>query len=313
MGQTQYKVGFISTIKREKMKHLILVLGLAISLGTTFVRAQQDPHYTFYRYNMNLINPAYAGANEGAELTLGLRSQWAGVDGAPESQSALFSMPVGANVGLGVSILNDQTFIENQTWVSVDFSYKLQLDVSHTLYMGLKASGNSYSANTSGLVTYGMGQDGTLMDFDSRFMPNVGVGVYLKHERYFASLSAPKLLTPDRLEENDGNAFLSTDKRHLYLAGGYDFSLGKNLKLQASSMLRYVEASPISLDLTSIFDFGQRFKFGASYRFDEALSGMFMFDISSGLHVGYAYEAALENSINNVDNSSHELFMRLTM
>ena len=295
------------------MKNLILVLTLILTLCPMSINAQQDPHYTFYRYNMNLINPAYAGSSEGAELTLGLRSQWAGVEGAPESQSALFSMPVGSNVGLGVSILNDQTFIENQTWVGVDFSYELTLNNEYTLFFGLKASGNSYSANTAGLITYSMGQDGTLMDFENRFTPNVGAGVYLKHERFFISLSAPKLLTPDRLEERDGSAYLSTDKRHVYLAGGYDFALGKNLKLQTSSMLRYVEASPISWDLTSILDFGQRFKFGTSYRLNEALSGMFMFDVSSGFHIGYAYEAALENAINDVDNSSHELFMRLTM
>lgn len=295
------------------MKHLILVLGLAMTLGTKSTFAQQDPQYTFYRYSMNLINPAFAGSSESAELTLGLRSQWAGVQGAPESQSALFSMPVGANVGLGVSILNDQTFIENQTWVAIDFSYRLKLNEDYTLYLGLKASGNSYSANTTGLVTYGMGQDGTLLDFENRFTPNIGAGAYLKHEDFFVSLSAPKLMTPDRLEESDGSAFLSTDRRHIYLSGGYDFRLGKNMNLQASSMLRYVDASPISVDLTSIFDFGQRFKVGASYRLDEALSGMFMFDISSGLHIGYAYEASMENDINNMDNSSHELFMRLTM
>ena len=295
------------------MKDLILILAIVMGLGSQAICAQQDPHYTFYRYNMSLINPAYAGSSEGAELTLGLRSQWAGVEGAPESQSALFSMPVGSNVGLGVSILNDQTFIENQTWVGIDFSYRIKLNDMYTLYMGLKASGNSYSANTTGLVTYGMGQDGTLMDFNNRFTPNVGIGAYLKHTDYFVSLSAPKLLTPDRLETNDGSAFLSTDRRHIYLVGGYDFKLGKNLSLQASSMLRYVDASPLSLDMTAILDFGQRFKFGTSYRVDEALSGMFLFDISSGFHIGYAYEASMENEINNIDNSSHELFMRLTM
>ncbi len=295
------------------MKNLVLVLGISICLYSQQMAAQQDPQYTFYRYNMNLVNPAYAGTSESTELTLGLRSQWAGVEGAPQSQSALFSMPVGSNVGLGVSILNDQTFIENQTWVAIDFSYKLKLNEDYTLFLGLKASGNSYSANTTGLVTYGMGQDGSLLDFDSRFTPNVGVGAYLKHESYFISLSAPKLLTPDRLEERNGNAIMSTDRRHIYLVGGYDFILNKHMTLQTSSMLRYVDASPVSVDFTSILDFGEKFKFGTSYRVSEALSGLIMFDISSGFHIGYAYEAALETSINDVDNSSHELFMRLTM
>ena len=275
--------------------------------------AQQDPQYAFYRFNMNLFNPAFAGTGESGELTLGLRSQWAGVEGAPESQSAIFSTPMGNNVGLGVSILNDQTFIENQTWVAVDFSYRLRLNSNYELFLGLKASGQSYSANTNGLTTYGLGQDGTLNDFNSRFNPNVGMGVYLRASNHFLSLSAPKLLTPDRLEERDGEAFLSMDRRHLYLAGGYDFLLSKELTLEASSMLRYVDASPLSLDVTAILDFGQKFRLGASYRVDAAVSGLFLFDISPKFNVGYAYEAAIQNSINAVDNSSHELFMRLRM
>lgn len=275
--------------------------------------AQQDPQYAFYRFNMNLFNPAYAGTGEAGELTLGLRSQWAGVEGAPESQSALFSAPMGNNVGLGVSILNDQTFIENQTWVAVDFSYRLRLNDSYELFLGLKGSGQSYSANTTGLTTYSTGQDGTLNDFNSRFTPNVGIGFYLRNANHFIALSAPKLLTPDRLQEQDGEAFLSNDRRHVYLAGGYDFLLNKDWTLEASSMLRYVDASPISLDLTAILDFGQKFKFGASYRVDAAVSGLFLFDIGPKFNIGYAYEAAIQNSINAIDNSSHELFMKLAL
>lgn len=295
------------------MKVIYRITLIPFLISCLLSNAQQDPQYAFYRYNMNLFNPAFAGSGEGGEFVLGLRSQWAGVQGAPESQSALFSTPMGNKVGLGVSILNDQTFIENQTWAAVDFSYRLRLNDSYELFMGLKASGQNYSANTAGLTTYGVGQDGTLSDFNSRFTPNVGVGFYLKHATHFISLSAPKLLTPDRLQEQDGEAFLSMDRRHVYLAGGYDFILSKTLTLQASSMFRYVDASPISFDLTTIIDIGQKFKVGASYRYDAALSGLFLFNISPKFNVGYAYEAALQNSISAVDNSSHELFMRLAL
>src|SRR6056297_3359968 len=156
----------------------------AFFLLSTGISAQQDPNYTFYRYNMNLYNPAYAGSSERGELILGLRSQWAGVEGAPESQSAIFGTPLGKNVGIGISILNDRTFIEQQTWLAVDFSYRVRLNGSTDLYLGLKGSANSYDANTQGLVTYGVGQDGTLMNLESRFSPNVGAGAYLKGDRY---------------------------------------------------------------------------------------------------------------------------------
>tara|TARA_R110002012_G_scaffold72738_2_gene185826 strand:+ start:28025 stop:28915 length:891 start_codon:yes stop_codon:yes gene_type:complete len=275
--------------------------------------AQQDPNYTFYRYNMNIYNPAFAGSSEAAEFSLGIRSQWAGIEGAPESQSAIFGMPVGKNVGLGVSILNDKTFIEQQTWMAIDVSYNIQLDEEHTLYFGIKGSANSYDANTQGLVTYGVGQDGALVDYDSRFTPNVGAGVFLKHDRYFASLSVPKLLTPDRLQERDGNAYLGTDRMHAYLSGGYTFLLGKTLDLKTMGMFRYVDASPISVEVTGILDFGERFEFGASYRYDESISGLFLFNISNGFNLGYAYETSIQNPIDGLDNNTHELFMRLKM
>ncbi|SNZ00807.1 type IX secretion system membrane protein PorP/SprF [Flagellimonas pacifica] len=290
----------------------LIVPVMALVLSTT-VSGQQDPNYTFYRYSMNIYNPAFAGSSEAAELALGIRSQWAGIEGAPESQSAIFGMPVGKNVGLGVSILNDRTFIEQQTWLAIDVSYYIQLDEEHKLYFGIKGSANSYDANTDGLVTYGVGQDGALMDYESSFTPNVGAGAYLKHDRYFASLSVPKLLTPDRLQEKDGNAYLGVDRMHAYLSGGYSFILGKTLDLKTMGMLRYVDASPISLELTGILDFGERFEFGASYRFDESLSGMFLFNISNGFNLGYAYETAIQNSIDGLDRNTHELFMRLKM
>ncbi|MDC6352220.1 type IX secretion system membrane protein PorP/SprF [Zeaxanthinibacter sp. PT1] len=275
--------------------------------------AQQDPMYIFYRYNMNLFNPAYAGSGEGAELGLGLRSQWAGVEGAPESQSAIFSMPVGRNIGLGVTVLNDKTFVESQTWVGIDFSYALRLNHSQVLYLGIKGSGNSYNVNSDGLVTYGVGQDGSLSGYDSRFTPNVGVGAYLKADKYFVSLSAPKLLGSDRLQERDGNAYLGEERLHAYLMGGCAFALGNNLELTASSMLRYVDASPISVDMTAMLNFGQRFDLGASYRFRESISGLFLFKVSNSIALGYAYEAAVQSEVYNASQNSHEIFMRLQM
>lgn len=295
------------------MNYFRIKITAALLLFTIMVSAQQDPQYTFYRFNMNLINPAFAGTGESAEFTVGLRSQWTGVEGAPESRSAFFSMPTNRNLGIGVSVLNDQTFIENQTWLAVDFSYKLKLSRELDLYLGLKAGGSSYNVNTNGLITYGISQDGSLMDFDNRFSPNFGIGAYLRHRDYFFSLSAPKILTPERLKEENGNAFRSLDKRHLYFSGGYTFWLNRELSLETSSMFRYVEASPISVEMTAIFDFGSTFKIGTSYRVDAAISGLVLMDITPGFRIGYAYEAALQNQLSAIDNSSHELFMSMNL
>ena len=80
----QFKDGFILTINTTKMKHIInnsLIMAVLLVVNVLF--AQQDPSYTLYQYNMNVINPAYAGTNETNEVNLNYRSQWVNLDGSP--------------------------------------------------------------------------------------------------------------------------------------------------------------------------------------------------------------------------------------
>ena len=49
--------------------------------------AQQDPHYTQYMYNMNVINPAYAGSKENLSFGLLYRKQWIEIEDAPTTFS----------------------------------------------------------------------------------------------------------------------------------------------------------------------------------------------------------------------------------
>ncbi len=295
------------------MKFKNIYITLLLLFMTAILSAQQDAHYSFYRYNMNLINPAYAGAGEVTNIGMNIRSQWASVQGAPETQSLIFGTPVGKNVGLGVSIVNDKTFIEKQTWFALDFSYRLQLNEGNQLFFGVKGGFASYNVNTEGLVTYGIQQDRSLMNLDGRFNPNIGAGAYLRGERYFVSLSIPRILSPDRLQENDGEARLGVDKIHTYLAGGYDFDLGGSTQLKPTVLFRYVDGAPLSVDFTTLVGFNERFDIGAAYRLNEGLAGLFLFTAKDWLQIGYAYEMATQNQLRSVENGTHELMLNLKL
>ena len=294
-----------------KLKYIYTTISMLFAVGSLW--AQQDPSYTFYRYNMNIVNPAYAGANEGVEIGLSVRSQWANVEGSPETQSAILSMPMGKNLGLGLSVINDRTFIENQTSIAFDFSYKLKLNENLSLFLGLKAGLNSYRVNTEGLVTYSIQSDPSLMDVDGSLTPNIGPGAYLRGKSYFVSLSAPKILTPKRLNNDNGIARQGEEKIHIYAAAGYDIELNGNLIFKPSFMARYVDASPLSFDLTAAFMWRNNLEGGAAYRLDEGISGFFLFRIAQNLHLGYAYETALENSVSNLNNGTHEILLKLNL
>ena len=83
------------------MKKITIFLVLGFLLFYTDISAQQDPQYTQYMYNMNVINPAYAGSR--GTLSLGLlgRTQWTSVPGGPKTGTFSGDAPIGRRVGIG--------------------------------------------------------------------------------------------------------------------------------------------------------------------------------------------------------------------
>jgi len=303
------------------MKFIKLILVVMVFCFFTG-NAQQDPNHLFYRYSMNLINPAYAGVGLNEEggiqldrttLGLNIRSQWAGVEGAPETQSIFFGTGVSEKIGLGVSVINDRTFIETQTSVTIDVSYKVQVEEQSNLYLGIKAGGNSYGANLAGLTTFGIAADASLNNISGRFNPNIGAGLLLKGRQYFLAFSIPNLLTTERLEGNDQEAVLGESRNHLNLAAGYDFKLSRVVTFKPSALARYVDGAPFSLDLTAGFSFNEKFDTGLNYRLDEGIGVLFLFRGTDWVDFGYAYETASQNPIADNSMGSHEILVKFKM
>ena len=106
------------------MKKIHNILAIALLLTSSAVMAQQESVISFYRQHMNLVNPAYVGVDSMSIASSSLRKQWTGVDEAPETQTVSFGTPLGRNLGFGMTVIHDRTFIEKQTYVSVDFLQK---------------------------------------------------------------------------------------------------------------------------------------------------------------------------------------------
>ena len=118
-----------------KKVYFIAILALAI----TELRAQQDPHYTQYMYNMSVMNPAYAGSKESISGGFLYRKQWVEIEDAPTTGTFFIHSPVGRNVGLGLSVISDKIGPVEETNFYGDFSYTLNLGGEHRLAFGLKA------------------------------------------------------------------------------------------------------------------------------------------------------------------------------
>ena len=288
------------------MKRLLLYIGLVLVPLISF--SQQESYYTLYRFNMNVINPAYAGALGKNVFSFTSRRQWSSMEDAPSTLAFSYSSERANNVGLGLSVVSDKVFIEQQTFAYADFSYKLDME-STQLYLGLKAGGNFYSADPRVLSTYSTSSDPAQQQL-SRFNPNVGAGAYLRGELFWASFSIPRLFNVKR--ESDNLAVTAKDRVHSYLGGGADFAIGSGLLLKPSVLFRKVKGLPVTTDITTMLSWQNQFDLGVSYRTSSAFALLAVVSLG-GFDIGYAYETPTDSSLSQLNLKTHEIVLRINL
>lgn len=286
----------------------IYLAGLLSLLAFMDMQGQQDPHYTQYMYNMNVMNPAYAGSKENLSFGLLYRKQWVNVDGAPSTFSFSGSTPVGKNVGIGLSLISDKIGPVNEQNAYADFSYTLNLGGEHRLALGLKAGAtfqriglNSDIAPSLPVIT-----DDAFSEDTNNVYLNLGTGIFYYTDKYYLALSVPNMLKANHLDYN--GVKYGTETQHYFITGGYVFDLSPTIKFKPFAMLKSAFNSPSSLDVNTNFLFNERFEVGASYRVDDSFGAMVNFLITPGLRIGYAYDHIISD-MKTVTTSSHEIIL----
>jgi len=290
------------------------IIGALLALASLQAHAQQDPQYTNYMYNTININPAYAGSR-GSMSIFGLyRTQWAGIEGAPQTNAFSVNTPLGdSKVGLGVSFINDNLGVTNENTISIDFSYTLDLggrNNENKLSFGLKGSANLLDVEYSRLLKYNPNDPKFQNDISSQFTPNIGAGVYWHNEKSYLGFSVPNFLETTRYDDN----IQSTMKQnmHYYLMGGHVFELNPTLKFKPAFLLKAVKGAPLQADITANFLIHDKFTIGGAYRWDAAWSALVGFQVTDGLFIGYSYDGDTK-ALKNYNSGSHEIFVRFEL
>ena len=267
---------------------------------------------------MNLINPAYAGAESQNMVAISSRNQWNAIENSPKNQIVTFSSQRKNNVGLGVSISSSKFFVERNTSTYIDFSYRLSITQNMNLFLGLKGGATFYKADLLGLNSLGSGVDPAQGLF-SRVNPNLGVGALVQSESFWLSLSIPRLFSVSN-EENFSAT--STDKVHSYIATGGIFQLNDFLSIKPSMLIRSVETQPetsiINSSITTVeflgmVGFKQFLDVGISYRTNNTMGIVSFIKIKDFLDVGYAYETSIGSTMSSLGVKTHELTLRFRL
>jgi type IX secretion system PorP/SprF family membrane protein len=272
--------------------------------------AQQDAQFTQYMYNTININPGYAGSR-GVMSIFGLhRTQWVGIEGAPTTNAFSVNTPINnSNLGLGVSFVNDKIGPTSENNISVDVSYSIQMNDTYKLSIGLKGSANLFNLDEGDLDPLDPGDD-HLQGVDNKFTPNIGAGLYLHSDKFYAGLSVPAFIQTSSYNDND----YSMRKKELnyYFITGYVWDISPSVKFKPALLTKMVLGSPLQVDLSANVMLYDKLVLGVAYRWSAAFSAMIGFQITDGLFAGYAYDYET-TELKHYSSGSHEIFLRFEL
>lgn len=291
-----YKENFSMKIK------YIPILGALLLLAAQDMSAQQDPQYTQYMYNMNVLNPAYAGSKENLSVGALYRDQWSGLEGAPQTFTFNAHAPLGNGLGLGISGINDQIGPVEQTNVFADISYTLNLGKSSKLAFGIKAGARFQSIGFTDLYIQDNADPAFPGDIDETY-PNLGAGLMYYTDKFYVGLSVPNFLSSTHLDDNDRE--FGSEEQHYFLTAGYVFDINDNIKFKPSTLVKSELSSAVSFDVNANFLFYDKFEVGASYRYEDAISALASVRATDWVQVGFAYDA----TTSHLEEPSYEAFI----
>lgn len=276
-------------------------------LGCWSGTAQQDPQFTQYMYNPMGVNPAYAGTQGEMAALLMHRSQWVGINGAPNTQILAVDAPLMDKVGLGGVLTHDALGPASEISLDANLSYTIQLDsTGNKLSFGLRAGAGLFDVDfTKGLTE---NPDAAFQDnMEGKLYPGLGAGVYYHSAKGHIGFSVPNFFS--RKHYDGQERMIAVERMHYYLFGGRNFELGPVLVLRPGIFVKWVPGAPMIADLSVTALLKETFTVGGAYRWDDSFAVLLGLRINQALSAGYAYDLTSSN-LGSHTGGSHEIFLK---
>jgi type IX secretion system PorP/SprF family membrane protein len=188
---------------------------------------------------MQVINPAFVGSKADLSVSLLSRSQWIGIEGAPETKTFSINGRSVSGLGFGATVINDKLGLATSTNINIDASYTIPTSEYGRLSFGLKGGLTFFNNNLSEGVT----ADNEIYASTNGNFANIGFGGLYYDEQYFVGLSIPNILkstqfkTLANIDENYG-----VNNRNYFLTAGMMFDLSEDFKLKPSTIIKYTHS-----------------------------------------------------------------------
>ena len=301
------------------MKRLAVLIGVCFS---TLLFSQQEQQYSQYMLNQFALNPAVAGTEDFIDVIGGARKQWWGFESAPTTGFITAHMTVGKQShqfhhrgedrswhGVGLQAFKDQTGPISRSSFLLAYAYNMpittKIRLSSGAYFGVKQwttdrdKWKNIDDNTDYLFSSSLSSDP---------LPDLHLGMCLYSESFFVNLSAFSLLKNDlavNFEDFEGEAVLN---RHYFLNTGVKLWMNETIEIMPSMMVKYMNGTPLSVDLNAKFTHNDQFWYGASYRVLDAFNVFIGGEVSKQFYVSYAFEWS-HSAIGKYIRGTHEIIV----
>jgi type IX secretion system PorP/SprF family membrane protein len=295
------------------MKKLIILTLAAVSF-TVASFGQQVPMYSHYYFNKFLYNPAMTGSTSYGQAYMLYRDMWNGVPDAPETVSITVDGPLkNKRVGLGFSLNQDRAAAFNSTSGKLSYRYGLQFSEESMLNFGL-ALGFLDNRIDFNRLRYKDVNDqylnGNLNETETGFDATFGVNYTYKDLNI--GLAVPQVLANDLAYESIGNIASPEVTyglvRHFLASASYDLDINDNLALEPSVLVRATPGAPVQYDVNAMFNYDNKYWFGAMYRSGYAASVNAALRLFNQVVAGYSADFVI-NANRDYLRSAHEVMI----
>ena len=284
------------------MKKTLFILFLIFSLASN---AQQDPLYSQYQFNQLMINPAYAGMYGRFSASGISRFQWAGIEGAPITNT--LSAHTGLKnetIGIGGILLNDRFGVSNNYEIQFIGSYFIKYQQAK-LGMGIQGGYTQFGYSFSDVNFDYLDDPEIVYNHSNVHKPNFGVGFMYMSEDLFLGFSIPRILNAT---VSDGMINSERYKRHYYFSAGFVKEINR-MPYKVMGLVRSMNGETISTDISGSIQLDDIVWTGMTIR-DLRHFGLFaILDLSETLRVGYSFELP-SNALVYGQYGTHEISLQ---
>lgn len=321
------------------MKKIILLLLVSPVVGI----AQQKPHYTQYILNNYILNPALTGIENYTDIRLSHRSQWQGIDGAPQTTYLSVHFPVGKDDyrttatshtppgenprgasywesytsasphhGLGAMVVRDKAGFLTRTTASVSYAYHIGISPQTSIAAGFQAGITSVRLDADKINWANLDPNDPAVAINNglirKINPEIGAGIWMYSADYFIG-GAVQNIVPGKVSFSANSQYGDYYKPHFFMTAGYRFLLNDDWNIIPSIMAKYISPLPVQPELNLKVQYRDLGWVGGSFRLKDQLGGwaaMAGIHLSNFFNVGYAYEVTT-SGLQTYSRGTHEL------